>query len=164
MVDGTHKYLESGECVAPQRLLWTGWSELRSWYSLIIHPSWMAQVSGTCFLTESLTAANCRMFILDSIFWTDYLQESWVSSNNCRCTYLFAGHSSFAVLFNCASQAKKFMCMTKAGLPWWANIHLPQALHSAVTIALTLSSIRTISCGRKEFKGEGLIISLQLGD
>lgn len=151
-----------GDCSAEQTEV--GYCLGTTWLYNLIHSSWMVQVSQTCTWTESLKAVHCRIFILNCIFLADYFQESWVSSNNCRYKYFFAWHSSFAMLFTCTPQARKFyICMMKAGLPWWANIHSPQVF-SAVIIALTLRSVRTRSCGSKEFKGEGLIIALQLGD
>lgn len=120
---------------------------------------WMgAAITNQCF-TRKFNAENCRLFILGGIFLRDYFQESWVSTSNCRYKYLFAGHSISAMLFTCTPQAQK----SKAGLPWWTNTYLPQVF-SVVTIALTLSSIKTRLYGSKEFKGEGLIISLQRED
>lgn len=135
-------YPERREHTALQRPLhWTDWSGLLPGYNLIVHPCWMARMSWPHALTKSLTAANYRVFILYDIFW----QESWVSSNNCSYQHLFAGHSSFAMLFSCALQAKKVhLCMIKGGLPWWADTNLPQVF-SGITIAVTLSSVRTIS-------------------
>lgn len=106
----TYKNIQGGEThrpwetALPNRLKW-----VTPWYHSMIQLSGWVQVSQSSALPGSLTAENCSFFILGCIFFRDYFQESWVSANNCRYKYLFVGHSIFAVLFTCTSQAQKFV-------------------------------------------------------
>lgn len=160
-----YKNIQRGENIQPLRNSSAKQAEMGYILVQLNHTSeWMgAGVTNQCF-TRKFNSENCRLFILGSTFLRDYFQESWVSTNNYRYKYLFVGHSIFATLFTCSPQAQKFIYV-------WLRLAfhgeqiptLPQVF-SVVTTALTFSSVKTRLYGSKEFKDEGLIISLQLKD